>query len=195
MAATKARLAAGDLVGGLTVLRPIAAADLPRLSRWDEDPEIIALMGRRFAAGGPSPEEWYRRVCQDRHCRVLAIETRHGRELIGELELDRIDWRQGTAELRICIGERSCWGRGFGPDALGVLLRAAFCRWGLQVLYLRVYAANVRAVRLYKRLGFTAQGVLAPSRRRGDTSAVLLMSLGRERYLRLQQEATAALPC
>lgn len=192
MAATKTQLAAVDLEGGLTVLRPITRTDLPRLSQWDEDPEIIALMGRRFSDGRPGPDEWFRRVLTDRGCRVLAIETRDGRELIGEVELDRIDWRQGSAELRICIGDRSFWGRGYGPDALTVLLRTAFRHWNLKVVYLRVYQANQRAVRLYQRLGFTRRGVLAPCWRRGDTSAVLLMSLPRERYLRLHDPERAA---
>lgn len=191
MAATNTNAADTCLEGGLTVLRPICPADLPRLAAWDADPEIIALMGRKFADGAETPEEWYRRVLTNRRCRVLAIET-FGGDLIGEIALDRIDWRLGTAELRICIGEQAYWGRGYGTDAVRTVLQLAFGRLRLRVIYLRVYETNRRAVRCYERLGFTVQGVLAPSRRRGDTSPILLMSLSRERYLRRQIQQTAA---
>lgn len=168
--------------GPLTVLRPITAADLPTLAAWDRDPEIVALMGRKFQ--DDSAQDWYRRIQAGRTCRALAVEDKGGR-LIGELEVDRIDWRLGTAEVRICIGEKEYWGRGYGTDALRTLLRVAFLTWGLRALYLRVYRSNQRAVRCYLRLGFTVRGVLSPSRRRDDPDAVLLMVLTRERYLRL----------
>ncbi len=192
MAATKGNLADGELRGSLTVLRPVRQPDLARIADWDQDPEIVALMGRKFVAGAENAQQWYQRTKADRRCRVWAIETLADRELIGEIELDRIDWRAGTAELRICIGEKAFWGHGYGRDALGCLLAQAFSYWHLKAIYLRVYQANMRAIRLYERLGFTPQGIMEPIRRRGDASAILLMSLTRTRHQRIQPEYTVA---
>lgn len=168
-------------------LRPIGAEDLPRLAAWDEDPEVTALTGKKFGGAGGSPQEWYRRTRSGGRIRALGIEVRG--DLIGEIEVDQIDWRLGTGELRILIGEKEHWGRGYGTDALRTLLRMAFGSWGLRTVYLRVYQENHRAVRLYRRCGFTPQGVLAPSRRRGDRGPVLLMELTRERFWQYLREA------
>lgn len=175
------------MAGQLTVLRPIEPADLPILQGWDHDPAIIALMGRKYEE--TAVEDWYQTIGSDRSCRAMAIENHEGR-LIGELELAHLNWRKGTAELRICIGEKDCWGKGYGTDALSVAMRVAFDMYGLQVVYLRVFATNARAIHVYKRMGFRTEAVLAPSSRRKDPAATHLMNLTRARW-EVRQSRTA----
>ncbi len=180
--------AADCLVGERTVMRPVKPEDLPFLEAWDRDPEITALMGRKFEE--TDVRQWYRELSASRNNRALAIETREGGRLIGELELAQLNWRTGTAELRICIGAKDCWDKGYGSDALRTALRVAFDGYELRSVYLRVYASNARAVRVYERLGFRRDAVLQPSARRDDPSPVILMTLTRERWERtLSQSA------
>jgi RimJ/RimL family protein N-acetyltransferase len=176
------------LAGRLTTLRPIRQEDLQLLAQWDEDPDIVALMGRRYQC---SVQEWFHHTLTDRRCRALAIEDLAG-NLVGEVELEQINWRHGSAELRICIGAKESWGQGLGYDALQTMLRQAFMAWGLQSIYLRVYVCNTRAIRLYQKLGFRLEGRLMGSERRGDPSDVLLMTLTRQRWLRRQLAMPAA---
>ena len=53
-----------------------------------------------------------------------------GAGAIGDIELDYIVWRSGEAELRIRIGERDCWNRGYGTESIIALLRHAFFEFG-----------------------------------------------------------------
>lgn len=170
------------LGGALTILRPVCSEDLPVLAEWDDDPEIVALMGRKFES---SIHEWFRHTLTDRRCRAMAIEDLAG-HLVGEIELEQINWRRGSAELRICIGAKDRWGQGIGRDAMQAMLRQSFMGWGLRSIYLRVYTCNERAVHLYQRLGFRTEGRLGGSSRRGDPSDVLLMTLSRQGWLRQQ---------
>jgi len=170
-------LACGEQI----VLRALTAKDLVTLEAWDADPEIEELMGRKFAP--ESPTEWFRRMLRDTRARAMAIETASGR-LIGELELAQINWRSGSAELRICIGEKDCWSLGLGTDALRSALHLAFGPWGLRTIYLRVFANNGRAIRAYEKCGFRREGYLPPSERRGDPDGVVLMSLTCQRFAR-----------
>jgi diamine N-acetyltransferase len=183
----KAEPALNRHVGEITVLRAITAGDLPALQAWDADPAIIALMGRKFQE--TEADAWLRSLDTERNCRAWVIESPEGR-LIGELELAQLNWRAGSAELRICIGERDCWGQGYGTDAIRTALRVAFETLGLQSVYLRVFTTNNRAVRVYERLGFHKQALLQPSVRRADPSPVLLMNLTRERWY-IRQSAGA----
>lgn len=159
-------------------LRPVEQADLGLLSRWDADPVIRALMGRRFV--GLTPAEWLENVRRSRSARVWMIEW-EGRP-VGEVELAQVNRRSRTAEVRVCVGERELWGRGIGTAAMSALLEEAFGPMGLTSVYLRVFTTNRRAIALYERLGFRPEGILEPSRRRGDPAPVLLMSLPRARW-------------
>lgn len=171
-----------QLVGAATLIRPVREADLPALQAWDNDPAIIALMGQKYAK--TDIVDWFDSLRTDRSCRAFVIETLEGR-LIGELELAHINRRTGSAELRICIGETDCWNQGFGTDALNVAIRLAMEGLGLRAVYLRVFAFNARAIKVYQRLGFRKEAILAPSSRRNDPSPVVLMNLTRERWNRL----------
>lgn len=167
------------VAGALTVLRKVVAADLPVLHAWDTDPEIIGLMGRKFAETDIA--DWFRSLPGDRSCKTWAIETAEG-QLIGEIELAHLNWRSHSAELRICIGDKNYWGHGYGTDAIRAVLWAAFEGMRLDSVYLRVFVTNVRAIRSYEKLGFRRQAVLEPSIRRQDPAAVLLMNLTRQRW-------------
>lgn len=170
-----------DVLPGLprVGLRPVEPADLALLSRWDEDPVIGALMGRRFV--GQSPAQWLEDVRHSRTSRVWMIEW-EGRT-VGEVELAQVNRRASTAEVRVCVGEKALWGRGIGTAAMSALLNEAFVVMGLETVYLRVFTTNLRAIGLYERLGFRREGLLAPSSRRADPAPVLLMNLSRSRWL------------
>lgn len=169
-----------ELLAGTTMLlRPITEADLPVLQVWDEDPAIVALMGHKFETR--SAGEWLADLRTERNCLAWAIEDRDG-NLIGELELAQVNRRVGSAELRICIGESGRQNRGYGTDAIRTALRLAFEGLGLNLVYLRVFLSNARAIHVYQRLGFRKEALLQPSARRHDPAPVLLMNLTRERW-------------
>ncbi|MBP2019148.1 RimJ/RimL family protein N-acetyltransferase [Symbiobacterium terraclitae] len=159
-------------------LRPVEQGDLELLLRWDEDPVIAALMGRRFE--NTSPAEWFSAQRRMRSYRIWIIER--GEQPVGEVELAQVNHRTRSAEVRICVGERELWGQGIGTTAMTRALDEAFGPMALDEVYLRVFANNGRAIALYDRLGFQPAGVLRPSRRRNDPAPVLLMRLTRHRW-------------
>lgn len=177
----------GRLSGAQVRLRPVTALDLALLLRWDEDPEIEALMGRRF--GQIEPADWLRQHLVGRGGVAWMIEERATERPVGELELANLNRRARTAELRICLGEAESRGHGYGREALGLALRFAFVTLNLRSVHLRVYASNGRAVHLYDRMGFRKLGIAPPSDRRGDSGPILLMELTQERWHRLQEQA------
>ena len=60
--------------------------------------------------------------------------------------------------MGIQIGERDYWGKGYGTDALRVLLRYAFDELNLQRVSLSVLEGNARAMRSYEKCGFRYEG-------------------------------------
>lgn len=145
-------------------LRYLEWDDLQFLEKWDRDEEVSQYIGKKFSRK-ESPQSWFSRVLSDRRKKALAIETIDG-ALIGNLELEDINWKEGTAELRICIGEKEFWSLGYGTDAVRSLLSFAFEELGFSSIILRVYKYNRRAIACYEKCGFKKEGILRAGRRK-----------------------------
>ncbi len=73
---------------------------------------------------------------------------------IGTTALLGIDWRNGTAEYAIIIGEAGARGRGYGTEVTRLMLDYAFTALGLRSLMLRVAAHNLAGAAAYRKAGF-----------------------------------------
>jgi RimJ/RimL family protein N-acetyltransferase len=146
------------IAGTLVNLRPVRAADLTLLRRWEQDPRIAEMLGIRATAldSRESPEQEYDRLLHTPRVKLLAIETPEG-EVAGFLRLNDVDLIARKATLRIFIAP-DMQGRGYGGDALRTLADYCFCEMGLHRLGLAVREDNARALGLYERLGFVVEG-------------------------------------
>jgi len=88
------------------------------------------------------------------------IRTKDGEKPIGFVALFDLYWNHGDAMIGIGLGEREYWGKGYGTDAMRVLLRYAFMEMNLRRLTLLVFGYNPRAIRSYQKCGFTHEGTV-----------------------------------
>lgn len=58
------------------------------------------------------------------------------------------------------IGEVDCWGKGYGSEAVGLVVRLAFEELGLFRLQAGAYSSNVASIRVLARNGFVQEGCL-----------------------------------
>lgn len=86
----------------------------------------------------------------------------------GGISLRDIDLTKGSAELGISIGRTDYWGRGFGTEAITLILDYGFTVMGLHNVMLTTYAYNERALRSYRKVGFTEFGRRREAMRIGD---------------------------
>jgi RimJ/RimL family protein N-acetyltransferase len=78
--------------------------------------------------------------------------------LIGEIRLDRVNWRDRRASLAIGIEDASQLGKGLGSEAIALALGYAFNVLGLHRVSVRVVDYNLRAIRAYQKCGFVVEG-------------------------------------
>jgi RimJ/RimL family protein N-acetyltransferase len=86
------------------------------------------------------------------------IRALEGDRLIGFVGLGGVQGSQGDAWMSIGLGDRQDWGKGYGTDALQVLLRYAFTELNLHRVSLAVFEYNPRALRSYEKAGFRIEG-------------------------------------
>lgn len=78
--------------------------------------------------------------------------------LIGYAAIDGVLWNQRNAWVTLAIGAPADRGRGYGQEALELLLGFAFGELNLRCLNITVFAYNAAAIRLYERMGFRREG-------------------------------------
>jgi RimJ/RimL family protein N-acetyltransferase len=86
------------------------------------------------------------------------IRTLADDRLIGECNLEVPSWPYLDAWVAIGLGLRADWGKGYGTDAMRLLLRYAFTELNLERVSLSVYGYNKRAERSYQKAGFRLEG-------------------------------------
>jgi len=157
----------GFFSGKLVRLAALQRGDLPLLAAQLEDPEYLG-----YAQGGLLYNETLEDLTQqfDQDHRIpwgglealqelsFGIHTLDSDLLIGKVELVRFDWRSQSAEVGIGIGNKAFWDKGYGTDAMRVLLRYTFMELGLHRVQLDVFSFNRRAARSYEKAGFSFEG-------------------------------------
>jgi len=79
---------------------------------------------------------------------------------IGNISLQRIDFKNKNAEIAYLFGEKQCWGKGYAKEASRVLLKRAFEDLRLHRVYFGTNINNIAMQKLGKSLGFKKEGVL-----------------------------------
>ena len=150
------------LSGEKVILRAIQREDLRLLNRYNNDLAV------ELAGGGdpPMPQALARLEAEyeqqwssgGRDGASFAIEAEG--KFIGQCALFNFDHTAQTAELGITIGDKDYWGRGYGREAVSLLLNYAFRYRNLRRVWLRVDGRNERAQRAYRACGFVEEGRL-----------------------------------
>ena len=145
--------------GTLVRLAAPRSDDAEAQSRWSEDAEYRRLMDTDWAR--PETVESYAgRHSSSPNSAYFSLRTQDGDRYIGFVVLHNIEWNNATGVLAIGIGEREYWGKGYGSDALRLILRYGFQELNLHRIGLDVHSTNTRAIRAYEKAGFTHEGRL-----------------------------------
>ncbi|SFJ89193.1 Protein N-acetyltransferase, RimJ/RimL family [Halobacillus dabanensis] len=115
------------------------------------------------------------------------IEERESNIAIGVTSLINIDNGNRNAECIIDIGEKEYWGKGYGTEALRMLLEYAFLELNLHRVSLRVFSLNERAIHIYHKLGFEKEGVMREGLfRDGKWHDIITMGILKREYMSKQ---------
>lgn len=108
---------------------------------------------------------------------------------VGVTSLINIDYKNRNAECIIDIGNRDSWGKGYGSEALKLLLDYAFYEMNLHRIYLKVFSFNQRAIHLYQKMGFQHEGNSRQSLfREGKWHDIIHMGILQNEYGQLEKE-------
>jgi RimJ/RimL family protein N-acetyltransferase len=159
--ASDPRLEDAMLYGQRLRLRLVDRGDLPRYVSWIGDPEIRRNLLLILPLSLEREEQWFQaQLQQPLELHPFSVERPIGEdwEHTGGAGLTNLDWRSRSVAIGLFIGEKALWGQGLGTEITELLLTHAFDVLNLHRVHLRVFADNPRAVRVYEKAGFTAEG-------------------------------------
>lgn len=114
----------------------------------------------------------------------FAIRTLDDDRMVGSCELGGDIFPHGEAFVGIGIGGREDWNKGYGTDAMRVLLRYAFNELSLRRVALSVLENNTRGIRSYEKAGFVREGTTrGMTLREGQRWNDVIMGILREEWL------------
>ncbi len=152
--------------GRLLRLAAAQPADQEAFAAWSQDEDYMRLLDddpvrplapSAFGYFGESKSGDYYF-----HLRTLADD-----QLIGFVVLFNFKWSSQAAQLAIGIGRAEYRGKGYGHDALKLILNYAFSELNLNRVGLTVLSYNISAIKAYERVGFVREGALRQAVRRG----------------------------
>lgn len=164
-------MASERLRGEQVTLRPLEAADVPRLAEIAAEPEIARWWL------GLNEDDLLDKAGPDEGALVFTVEL--DGEVIGLAEAGEVvdpDYRHANVDLFLA----AAWhGRGLGTDTVRTLARWLFEDRGHHRITIDPAAANERAIRSYEGVGFKRVGVMRRYERGtdGDWHDGLLLDL------------------
>jgi len=179
----------GDLVR-LTCEEPETLAKLE--AQWLGDSEYSRLLNwdPALRASAKTTQKWIEKQYERENDYPFAIRTLADDRIIGMIGLDGIRWTHGDSFVGIGLGNREDWGKGYGTDAMKIMLRYAFTELNLRRVSLDVFEYNQRGVRSYKKTGFVIEGrergVILREGRRWD---MIYMGILREEWEEREKES------
>jgi RimJ/RimL family protein N-acetyltransferase len=145
------------MAGEKCYLSPIDMNDAEKYTAWMNDLEVtINLETYNSVINVESEKAFLETLSCEHNYSIIDKETD---ELLGICGFRDIDLLNQTAEVGIFIGNKDYWGKGYGTEALSLLLDIGFKTLNLHNVQLRVNDYNKRAIRAYEKVGFMKSGV------------------------------------
>jgi RimJ/RimL family protein N-acetyltransferase len=145
----------GELI---RLVAPEPDRDAATLSRWTHDAEFMQLMGSAPVRPlAPSQVKKEQEPGEGETPFRFLIQARATERMVGFIRLVSVGWSHGFSALEVGIGEPAERNRGYGSEALRLLLRFAFHELNLHRVGAVVPGHNDGALRFFQRAGFAVE--------------------------------------
>lgn len=132
--------------------------DLPQLRVWRNEIMQLGYVRQWRYLNELNQEEWWTKVSQGSEHLMLKILDEED-FCIGVVGLCYIDFVRRTGEVSIYIGDENKRGKGYGKEALILLLNYGFKTVNLNRIWGEIYVHNTANMHLFESLGFKQEGV------------------------------------
>ena len=158
---------------------------------WNRDSEFTRFLDARMVSlrSAKSISSFFEKETSEAlpNAPYFAIRALEDDRLLGDIGLFVVNnWTPRDAFVGIGIGNRNDWSKGYGSDAMKIILRFAFTELNLRRVTLNVFEYNPRAIRSYEKTGFRHEGRMRNALlRNGKRWDMFYMGILREEWMEM----------
>lgn len=173
------------LIGKNIILSPVSQNEAQQYCEWMNDMSLTnKLAGSHFITTLDSEINWINSKNSGRDI-CFSIYDKESMHLIGNISLAEMDHIFQTASLGVYIADKNNRHKGYGSEAIILMLDYAFNYLNLNNIMLSVIASNKNAINCYKKLGFKTIG----NRRNaifqnGEKQDIIFMDILRQDFIK-----------
>lgn len=147
------------VVGDNVLIREVEEEDLNDINRWFSAFDFNELSCFIIdSTGHGSVQTCGDDKFPDRLC--FTVVENEDRKPVGECMLDGIDYVNKTCLCSVYIGDDEMRGRGYGSEAISLMLKFSFNELGLNRVGAWVPSYNNYAIKCFKKCGFKVEGIM-----------------------------------
>lgn len=147
---------AARITGKRIYLRPMAFEDVTsEYVSWLNDPEVTRFMEIRFETHTlETAKDYLVKADQNPNALFFAIVRANDNRFIGTIKLGDIYWQHGTGIIALMIGDKQCWGQGYGTETVELLTNYAFKELKMRKLVAGTYENNIGSIKTFLKVGY-----------------------------------------
>lgn len=139
-------------------LSPISMEDAEIYTKWLNDFKVTdGLCLSSQLNNIESEKEWIQKTLEKGEL-SFAIIKKENDTLIGNISFSKVDYKNQKTEVGIFIGEEEDKNKGYGTEALKLLIKYGFEYQNFNNIMLKVFSFNEGAIKCYKKVGFKEFG-------------------------------------
>jgi len=142
------------IIGQKCYLSPLNIADAEKYTEWLNDFEVARYLTIFSQQINLQKESEILNNMITKGMQIFAIVDKEKDQMIGNCSLFRIDHSDRKADLGIFIGDKKYWNKGYGSEAILLLLDYGFNILNLNNILLTLFDFNQRALKAYEKAGF-----------------------------------------
>lgn len=151
-----------NLQGKKVILRAIEKEDMEFLRTMINDPQMEQnVVGWSFPVSKYEQEKWFENQVQNKNNIRYIVEVEENK--IGLATITNIDWKNRKACHGIKLYSDGVRCKGYGTDTVMTIMKYVFEELQLNKLYSTILEYNEASLSLYKKCGWSIDGVLRES--------------------------------
>ena len=132
--------------------------DMEAAWTWMNDPEVTQYLLSVSPISWAAEKEYFAKVGLDPNHKKFAIEDKESGELIGFIDISKINLLHRYGTTGSVIGNKKYWSNGYGTDSKMLVLYYAFNTLNLKNVFSEVYDFNQRSLGALRNTGYKIIG-------------------------------------
>ena len=165
-------------------LAPLERKHIDHFLKWFNDPEITQYLTIYKPMTRDWEEEWFSnlKTREDSvYFSIQIIDEKDQDKIIGNCAIQDINNKNRACSCGITIGEKNYQNKGYGTEAMEMLVEYGFNTLNMNRIELSVYEFNSRAFKTYQKVGFVEEGRKRQARyHNGKYQDEIIMAILRE---------------